>query len=367
MRNLRGTLVALAATVAVQLQAGAIAQSQTKVVPPPPPPGLEMLWQRPLPAYLGRMAPSLAIGGAFLFLASPEAGLTAYTPEDGRPVRWAKRFPSLPPVAVGLRVAVVSDGVLDVLSENSDKPAWQSDVAPDTTAIFAFGDRLGAIAGGELRTWEADGAPSWRAQLGGTPTTPFVVRDRLLFVGLDEPSLLAIDTATGAVRWRVRLPAKPESLAATDDRLYLGAANGTLYSYRTSGSARPAWAFRLLRTIGQPVVDDRQVYFALLDNSVRAFARKGGSQRWSRVLPSRAMTGPFLLGTSVAVALDTGRVLDLAATDGRVRAPASPVTVPDVRLQAAAVARDGQRLYTVTTAKDFARTLTAWGRPTPKK
>ena len=87
------------------------------------------------------------------------------------------------------------------------------------------------------------------------------------------------------------------------------------------------------------------------------------------------------MGAGLAVALTTGEVIELSPLDGKIRreatepspapgtstppassaAPAAATMLP-VRLQAATVSPDGKRLYTITIAKDYSRTLTAWGR-----
>lgn len=347
---------------------------QTKVESPAPTPPFEILWQCPLPLPDdAKLVPSLVVGDSFVFVASPDSGLTAHAPEDGHTVWSSALMPSLGPVLAGTRIATAANGALQVLSQRTGEPDWQSELEAGTAGIFAFADRFGAVAGTEMRAWLAAGSPAWRTSIGGIPVTPVVFRNGVLYVGLDEPSIVAIDGDTGTVRWKVRLPAKPESLAATDDRLYFGAADATLYSYRTSGKHDAAWKFRLLRAIGQPIVDDRKVYFALLDNTVRGFERMGGTQRWSRVLPSRPLTGPLQAGASLVIALTTGQVVELSAVDGKIPVPTTPAAPAtpaapqsSVRLQAAAAARDGSRLYTVTIAKDYTRTLTAWGRRNEK-
>ncbi len=114
----------------------------------------------------------------------------------------------------------------------------------------------------------------------------------------------------------------------------------------------------------------------MLDNTVGAFNRKGGTKRWSRVLPSRPFTGPLPVGAGLAVVLTTGQVIEMNPVDGKTREQAAkaatdaaataetttPTPLPPARLQAATVSPDGKYLYTITISKDYSRTLTAWGR-----
>lgn len=321
-----------------------------------------MLWQQPvlMPAE-AKLAPWLAVGEAFVFLASPDLGLTAYSPEDGRTMWGPMAVATSAPVVAGSNVAVVSNGVLDVRQQETSVPAWHVDVGA-AASLFALGDRFGVVVGQEIRVFGPNGTELWKANLGAAPVTPVVVRKGVLFVGLDAPSLVALDEATGVERWRIPLPAEPQSLAADDDQLYLGASDATVYAYLATGNPKPKWKFPLLRAVGQPIVDNRQVYFALLDNSVRALSRTGGTIRWSTVVTSRPSTGPIWMGTSLAVVLSTGFVEELAAKGGKAVRPATSGYKAEVTLQAAAASSDGTRLYTVTTTKDSLRFLTAWGR-----
>jgi outer membrane protein assembly factor BamB len=355
------TLAFVAATVGLSL-ASVVGQEKPKpAAPAPPPPAPELLWRQTV-AIPGVVR--IAVAGPRIFLTSASAGLTVCSTEDGRTLWTAAEHSPLAPVALGTLVALVSEGVLHVWTQEDGARAWRADVDPAASLLFSFDDRLAVVSGFEVRTWRPTGTPDWRATLTGTPTTPFVFRNGLLFVGLDEPALVALDAATGAQKWRVPLRARPESLTATDDRLYLGATNATLYSYRTTGDPDAAWKFpRLPGAIGDPVTDDRHVYFALLDNSLRAFDLGGGAQRWSTGVGSRPVGGPMLLGANPVVALSTGYVVELSARGGQVRAPAKPITLPPARLQAAGLSSDGTSVFTVTIASDGSQTLTAWGRP----
>lgn len=331
-----------------------------------------MLWSRQLDTSPeAKLAPFLTAGASSLFLVSALSDLTATASADGQQ-RWTLPIRSdLPAVTADRTVGVVA-GLkflwrfvaveLQVLNQETGALGWRVPVPAGTTTLFEFQNQFGVVASDEMRTWTTSGTPGWTRALGGRVTTPVVFAKGLLFVGVDEPALIALDPGTGEIRWRTHLPTKPVSLAATDDRLYFGGADSALYSYDTM--PRTKWAFRypLVGTIGQPAVDSERVYFALKNNTVGAFGRKGGSQRWVHKLNSRPETGPILLGESLAIVLDIGEVVEVSTKDGTVRAPAKPPALPSVSVQSAVVSRDRARLFTVTTAKDRTRSLTAWGR-----
>ena len=130
-----------------------------------------MLWQQPLPVTEDTArTPGLVGRRRLVFVASPGGGLTAHDPaatgaSSGRqPVGT-----SLRPVVAGAGVAVATPDAIRVLEQRTGEPAWFSELDPGTSAIVSIGDRLAAIAGAEMRTWDAAGAPAARVQLGGTP------------------------------------------------------------------------------------------------------------------------------------------------------------------------------------------------------
>jgi outer membrane protein assembly factor BamB len=372
VRNTAATTVILA-TLTIGAAATTLPQRTPKPSPKPAEPPLTVVWRQPLPVLAERPgAPTVVANANVVVVSREDAGLFARAASDGSQLWSASVGSVVPPVLAGERIVVASQGTVRSLALNTGDGVWQVELDADPSALLAIGDQAGAVLGGEMRLWDAAGTPVWRAQLGGTPATPVVSRGGVIYAGLDEPSLVALDAASGSVRWRVRLPARPESLTVSDDRLYLAAADGALYSFKTSGESDPAWRYPLLRAIGEPSVDDRFVYYALLDNSVRAFDRHGGSQRWSRIAPfgpSRPMTGPMDAGPSVAVALTSGQVVEFSRAAGDVITPhgKEPATETATgRLQAAAASSQAQRIYTVTIAKDYTSTLTAWGRAAEK-
>jgi len=312
-------------------------------------------------------APWLTIGSTAAFLAGAHVGLTAFDAGGDLAPLWSSPHVSeLPPLAVADVVVTVAGSSLVAVRQDRNDVAWRVALDAAPTTLFALGDRVGVSTGRNLSTWDAHGAPGWRASLSGAPATPFVTDGGVAYVGLDDASLAVVEIATGAIQWRVALAAKPESLAIGGDRLYISAANGHLYSHRKVRGAKLEWDYgkiRAIRAIGQPVTDDRAVYVALLDNILYAFGRSGGSERWHAPLADRPATGPFVLEDSVIVPLASGLVTEVRK-DGRIRLPATPQKLASSpSLQSAALTRDRGRVLTVTTTEDLKRLLTAWGPP----
>jgi outer membrane protein assembly factor BamB len=182
----------------------------------------------------------------------------------------------------------------------------------------------------------------------------------LLVFGTDQPALIAVDASSGTVRWTIPLASKPRALAATVERIYFGGEDGKLYSYPTDGKSKP-WVQNRILAIGPAAVDAKAVYFALLDNSVRAFSANHGPEQWDQPVESRPVTGPMRFGENLAVALTDGRVVELETKKGK---PVSPKTDagPAMRLLTAAVSSDGTRIYTVTIDGKKSLALVAWSK-----
>ena len=324
-----------------------------------------MLWQQPIETPEGvDEAPWLVVGRSAAFVAGPKVGLMAFDlAGSGAPLWSSSHVSALPPVVAGDVVVTVADPGLVAIREDRDEVAWRAGVDGAPRDVFVMGDRLGVVSGDELRTFDAHGAPGWHTSLGAAPATPFVSDSGVTFVGLENADLLAIDSASGAVQWRVRVPAKPESLASAGPRVYVSTAAGHLYSFEKSANPKPKWDYRKIPAIGQPTVDARSAYFTLLNNSLYAFTAGGGSERWHVGLPDRPVTGPLMLTDSLAVALRDGRVIEVR-TDGRIRRPAAAANLPTaLTLQFAATRADRTGVVTVTTTQDLKRLLMAWGPP----
>jgi outer membrane protein assembly factor BamB len=234
--------------------------------------GLELLWQQPIETPEGvDEAPWLVVGRAAAFVAGPKVGLMAFDlAGSGAPLWSSSHVSALPPVVAGDVVVTVADPGLVAIREDRDEVAWRAGLDGAPRAVFVMGDRIGVVSGDELRTFDAHGAPGWHTSLGAAPTTPFVSDSGVTCVGLENADLLAIDSASGAAQWRVRVPAKPESLASAGPRVYVSTAAGHLYSFEKSANPKPKWDYRKIPAIGQPTVDARSAYFTLLNNSLYA-------------------------------------------------------------------------------------------------
>ena len=182
------------------------------------------------------------------------------------------------------------------------------------------------------------GARSGAQPVGAEVELPIVVSDGRVIAALANRALVVLDLPTGAVRKRMLLPAKPGELAGSEDRVYFGADDGEFYAYR-AGSEDPLWVFPIkVNIVGAPVADDRCVYAAFMDNSVRAFRRGSGTSCWSaRALTGRPASGPMLTGGQLVIPLTTSDLVVIEARDGK------PVRRPTVAAQPSAATLQATR------------------------
>jgi len=318
--------------------------------------------------------PRLVAGARVVFLSSADADLTAYSAVDGAKL-WDAPFKADALAVTGGIVGGVAAGVLQAFHQDSGKPAWSATLEDGNTGIqlISAGNLMIVTAGTEIRAWREDGTAAWRQSLPGTILTNVVASGNALVLGLETPQLVLIDITTGATTSRRPIPARPSSLGTNGEDVLFGAADGAIYSYRIANGLKRRWRHQHVgETIGVPAGDRRSAYFTLIDNSLRAFDRGGGSQRWSYPLASRPVSGPILEGTLILVALVNGEVAQLPTKGTTSPSGATPAATPSperqaTRLSAAASTPDVSTLFGVVTASNSASELVAWRAATPAK
>ncbi|RDZ62468.1 hypothetical protein C5B90_14925 [Haloferax sp. Atlit-12N] len=126
------------------------------------------------------------------------------------------------------------------------------------------------VLDGTLRRFATDGSESWRVDVGPSPSSVTVAGDTV-FVGSATEELLALDAATGEIRWRASLRntvfARP---LVSDGRVYVGGADYFLYAFDAETGTR-LWRRELAGpvTCGPTRVGDRLVTVVGSDILVR--------------------------------------------------------------------------------------------------
>ena len=247
---------------------------------------------------------------------------------------------------------VVAGGVVFVMDALSGVTAVSTQGAKlwhaDLTAGF---DNGGGVSGGGLavdgaRLYAttgygetialnvADGAIVWRQRLGSMPTgAPAVAGDAVYVVGADGTAW-ALNTATGRILWQATGASNMEPIrfdsgasaaveggmvvfpfssgillavdVATGAEVWSAAVSGKRLgrSYATSGDVT-----------GDPVLTDGVVYAGTGAGQTGAFAQTTGETLWTA--GEGALNPPLVVGGSVFVANDEGRLVRLNARDGQ--------------------------------------------------
>jgi len=309
-----------------------------------------------------------------------DAGVTARALGDGH-VLWAAPLPSrLPPLAAGTFVVVASGGRLVALDLASGQPKWTVNDAGDPTSLLWHNALVMTASGTTVRAWGADGKETWRQEADSRIAAPIAAEAELVFAGLEGQKLVAFDAKTGALRWAQSLETVPKTLLAFQGRVYFTGQDGDFYAYLQRPQLQWDWRYsnRLPPAVGAPVTDDRRLYVAFLDNTVRAFDVKIGNERWHQPIGARPAAGPFLVGEHACVLTTPGNLVMLRRRDGAFALPAKPAAPPAPPPDTAAapgakpaiisrqtlltyaVGPDGTIVVTVVVGDDGSRTLVAW-------
>lgn len=267
--------------------------------------------------------------------------------------RWSRdRVSDARPATGDGLVFVAGSGTLAALDAVSGDVRWETAVATRVVAPLYWdtGWLIVSVEGGDLLALRAsDGELLWRQPLGAPLSAlPAPALDRL-YLGLTDRRVVAVDLATGAPIWTREMEGVATGLLALDEQLIVGSSARAIYSFSLR-TARQRWRWRLgAGVLGAPVANESRVFFATLDNTVRAIERSNGHLAWRQGLPSRPAGAPLLIDGHVLVPLLSTEMRGYDAARGRQaflvtaagEAGASPHVRPDARAT-------GARLITIT-------------------
>lgn len=254
------------------------------------------------------------ISGERVFLSSLPGLVSAHDIKDGRELWREPVNPDQPIVVDGERVFIAASEAVQALQVADRAVAWRAPTGTLTAPLVVKdGWVIATSATRMLALRESDGTVVWQRE-----TTP--QRDRgtidgnTLFVPLASGRLQAVDLTKGVTRWERRFGGSPAEPLVVGDRLYVGATDKYFYCVKTS-TGEVDWKIRVGAEIrGRASTDGKRVFFAGLDNLVRAVSRGSGAQRWQHGLPFRPFAGLAVSGASVFIAGPTTdiRVLHVA-------------------------------------------------------
>jgi outer membrane protein assembly factor BamB len=305
-----------------------------------------------------------------------EAGVPAFLLQPPADAHWTVGIPAapmFPPVIAAGRLYVTTlPGLLAARDIVDGHELWRADLIPDQQV--ATDDTHVYVAGGEaVHALDAKtGARTWRTPTG-TLTAPPVAKDGwvivtparrivalraadgsevwsrenalqrervtisgdILIVPLRSGVVQALDLRTGKTLWERRVGGIPAESLVVGDRLYLGATDKMFYCLKLA-TGEFDWRWRVGAEIrGSAAADAERVYFAGLDNVVRAVDRISGAQRWQQGVPFRPLIGPQVAAGVVLVA---GPVADVRLLNVLTGAESGKLSFPDPLATAPAIA-----------------------------
>lgn len=288
--------------------------------------------------------------GDRIYLALRSAQIVAREMRAGREI-WRAPKDTTVPLAVGDGLVFAAAGdAIEALRGEDGRSVWMVPRVTPVAPLLASGGWLIAVTDAEILAIRArDGEIVWRHAAGGVRQPPAIDGDRLV-VGADDGRILAFNLTSGAVLWEKFVAGGVTALAAHRGLVYAGAGDKHLYCLDGRDGDR-RWLFRVgSAPFGRIAVDDDRVYFASLDNVVRALDRATGNQRWQTPLSKRPIAGVRAAGHVVFVPVAASELIMLFDRDGRrsgvIALPGETTsrdTPPDVR-----EAADGLQVSVVT-------------------
>ncbi|MGQ0734306.1 MAG: outer membrane protein assembly factor BamB family protein [Acidobacteriota bacterium] len=225
---------------------------------------------------------------------------------------------STPATGDGL-VFADAEGGISALDQRTGRTVWHVPL-PGALAAPLYWDTgwlLASTGSGELIALRAeDGQRIWQQSLGSPlAVSPTPGADRL-YVALSDRRLAALELATGSTVWSVAFDEVVTGILALDDQLLVASRSNRVHSVSLD-RGRVGWSQRTGADVaGAPVADDRLIYFAALDNLLRALHRRSGNLAWIRKLPSRPTGRPLRAGNLVLVPLVTTDIAAYSAETG---------------------------------------------------
>jgi outer membrane protein assembly factor BamB len=269
------------------------------------------------------------------------------------------------------------DGVVTAVSSNDGKEAWSINVSSEVVAIAHTNNDLAvlrtndnrilglSISSGE-KLWTVTQTPPALTLRGASVP---IVRDEVIYAGMDNGKVIAISAQSGNVIWeaRVSIPSGRSELerlvdvdgqiAADESFIYAASYHGRVVAIsRANGRIR--WV-RDIASISGVSVDDALVYVTDKDDNVWALEKETGVSSWKQdKLLYRQLSAPVVQDDAILVGDFQGNIHALSKQDGRIIGRTSlgktPIHTSSLSTNAAAYIIDaGGRLasYSVVSAK----------------
>lgn len=249
-----------------------------------------------------------------------ESGELVAVDLDGGHVSWHVELATMftPATGDGLVFVAAADSVV-ALEQLTGRTLWRTPVGGALSGPVHWdgGWLLASTETGDLIALDAaNGRERWRVAVGAPLAVAPTASGERIYVALRHQHIAALDLDAGQVVWTTPVASTITGLLALDNQLLAGSRANVLHSISLD-DGRIRWTQRAgADIVGAPAADDELIYFAALDNVLRALDRGSGNLEWRRNLPSRPRGGPLRAENIVFVPLMTTDVVAYQAETG---------------------------------------------------
>lgn len=190
----------------------------------------------------------LTLAGDRLLVPTGRAVPAGFSPEDGKLLYFhlQKYRPDGGSELISAGSAFVNNGVMfDTASgEAVDYLKCSASAVTDEHVLFVRESTLHAVKldalvverqitgrKGEPETRKACGDPEWKLELPGARAVELIAAPGKAVIGLDDGTVLLVDTLKRDVTWNCAVEGRPLALTASDGRLYVSTDTGAIYCY----------------------------------------------------------------------------------------------------------------------------------------
>ena len=241
------------------------------------------------------------IVGETIVVALQSGRVEALQIADGK-TTWKQDVPIDRPISADAeRVYAPSADAMQALELSTGTPQWHRETGSLTAATLVHGGWVITAAAGNLSALRAgDGAIVWQRNLGTIEFRPAIDGD-FLFVPLLEGPIVCLNLQTGETIWERQLGGSPGEPMVIAGRVYAGAADKLFYVLDAE-DGEILWNHRVgAAPRGRAAVDEKNVYFVALDNTLRALDRGHGAVKWRKGLKYRPAEGPSIIRGGIVV------------------------------------------------------------------
>lgn len=321
-------------------------------------------WKLPLSAAPAH--PPL-IAGERVFVSVLPGQVAAYDLKDHRELWREALNPDQAIAAEGDRLFVVSDEAVHAVNAADCSKLWRTPTGKLTAPLLVKDGWIIAASADKLFALRAaDGEVIWSKDSGPQRERPAISGD-LLFVPVASGSLRALALTTGEIQWQRPFGGAPAEPLIVGDSLYVGVTDKHFYSINARNGKdeeSPIRVGTIVRT--KAASDGKWVFFAGLDNMVRAIDRSDGAYQWMIPVKFRPFEGPRMIGSSVAI---VGPSLDIVLLDIRHGTAAGKISFPEPLALAPAFGTKDGTVVVAGISGGLTQAWTLWlaspGPPTP--